>query len=451
MQRLPSALALLALAQLCTAAAAAADRAAHASSGANGAVGASSPLAPPPAGAAAARAPLPQLETQELTSPPSSSTPPEPPRKPAAAGDGTQHGSKLNEAMLRYKKLADKLAKPARQLVYFTFPLNVPNVLALSTLLLFAALGGLFMWTLGVRPGCRCPLCMHDYRIRAPLGKGGFGSVFLAEHSSSERAVVLKMVAVEDLNDANESQEEAKKLRLLQHKHIVRYKDDFLHSQQQLSGVDPKLSVCIVMEQCDTDLRTIILAAADKRRPLREKQVVTWFAEICSALRYCHRRQIIHRDLKPANIFLVKNRVRLGDFGLCRRIRQKYESRSYTEAGTDCYMPPEMLLGSLQDGFAADIWCLGLLLYELLSLRTMPDYSGVFGVKLIRTPTALDDLLDTVHDCYSMPLRRLCRSMLASDPDKRPTVGELLASPVLSKFTSPEGRRTRRRRGSFTK
>lgn len=98
-----------------------------------------------------------------------------------------------------------------------------------------------------------------------------------------------------------------------------------------------------------------------------EELVLSWFTQICLALKHCHDRKILHRDLKSQNIFLTKrNIVKLGDFGIAR-VLSNTKSIAKTVVGTPYYLSPEIIESSPYS-FKSDVWSLGVLLYEMCAL-----------------------------------------------------------------------------------
>lgn len=98
-----------------------------------------------------------------------------------------------------------------------------------------------------------------------------------------------------------------------------------------------------------------------KNRKLPEPEVAVKIKEIASAVKYLHENQIAHRDIKPENIVMTHGVCKLCDFGwatVCDERRKTY-------CGTFDYAPPEILAGAEYD-YTVDLWCLGVLTYELL-------------------------------------------------------------------------------------
>lgn len=114
-----------------------------------------------------------------------------------------------------------------------------------------------------------------------------------------------------------------------------------------------------------------------------EKRILTWFAQLASAVREIHERGLIHRDIKPANVFLTADdRVKLGDFGIaCPVNRSEEQLGRSTPVGTPMYMAPEIIT---EDGYdqKTDIWALGCVLYEMIQL--FPAFYGKNVHSLLR-------------------------------------------------------------------
>lgn len=92
-----------------------------------------------------------------------------------------------------------------------------------------------------------------------------------------------------------------------------------------------------------------------------------------------HNKNIFHRDIKPQNIFLQSNGVlKLGDFGISREI-DPYNMKASTSCGTPYFMAPEVALGKPYDG-KADVWAVGVILYELVTLRKPFESETINGV-----------------------------------------------------------------------
>lgn len=143
----------------------------------------------------------------------------------------------------------------------------------------------------------------------------------------------------------------------MNHKYIIGFKEVY----KTRGG-----KVCIVMDYADGgDLAKAITKAKTSRTSISESQALDWFTQICLGMKHIHDRKIIHRDLKAQNIFLMSsdNSIRLGDFGVAR-VLDYTVAQAQTQVGTPYYIAPEILKGRSYTN-KADIWSLGILLYEI--------------------------------------------------------------------------------------
>jgi eukaryotic-like serine/threonine-protein kinase len=204
-------------------------------------------------------------------------------------------------------------------------------------------------------PGSR----VDRFVIRAKLGGGGMGEVFLAEDSLLHRQVAIKAICPEHSQDPDflhRLHKEAERASQLNNEHIARIYD----------LIEDNGRLFLVMEYVEGEtLRGHLRAPL----PLAE-----WFslAEQClSALAAAHQQGILHCDLKPENLMITgEGVVKILDFGLSRQVKQgdsttTIELTSTTAGGTPGYMAPEVLLGSAPDE-RCDIFSIGVVLYESL-------------------------------------------------------------------------------------
>ncbi|MGB1014065.1 MAG: serine/threonine-protein kinase [Nannocystaceae bacterium] len=209
------------------------------------------------------------------------------------------------------------------------------------------------------------------YAYGHELGKGGGGRVVLATDRNLRRSVAIKSLLEKRETNPRAVQaflEEAIVTAGLDHPNIVSIYD--------LSW-KPKLGLYYTMKRLSgTPLRDVLdrLRAADlaTRRQFGRVRLLGYFREICMGISYAHARGVIHSDLKPDNVVIGDyGEVVIVDWGLAQLLGEggKSQARATMRAGTPDYMPPEQILGrgaSLTP--AADIWALGVMLYELLTL-----------------------------------------------------------------------------------
>jgi serine/threonine protein kinase len=193
------------------------------------------------------------------------------------------------------------------------------------------------------------------------LGQGGMGAVYKARQTKLDRLVALKVLPPEVARDpafAERFAREARSLARLNHSNIVTVHD--------FGDVDGLYS--FTMEYVDgQNLRSVLESG-----PLPVAQVREIVAQICDALQYAHDEGLVHRDIKPENILLdKKGRVKVADFGLARLVglTPAYLTLTGTHEvmGTLLYMAPEQMRRSHTVDHRADLYSLGVVLYEMLT------------------------------------------------------------------------------------
>jgi formylglycine-generating enzyme required for sulfatase activity/serine/threonine protein kinase len=203
---------------------------------------------------------------------------------------------------------------------------------------------------------------LPQYQIEALMGRGGMGAVYKGRQTSLDRPVAIKILS-NQLEDADASfaerfKNEARALGKLSHPGIVGVYE-FGEAQGGL--------LYIVMEFVDgTDVAKMIA----KQGRLHTEHAMAITAHVCDALAYAHERGIIHRDIKPANIMVgYDGVVKVADFGLAKMTHTQNSglTQSGMAMGTLYYMAPEALtLGSAVDQ-RADIYAVGVMLYQMLT------------------------------------------------------------------------------------
>jgi tRNA A-37 threonylcarbamoyl transferase component Bud32 len=193
------------------------------------------------------------------------------------------------------------------------------------------------------------------------LGQGGMGVVYKARHPRLDRFVALKVLPADVARDpafAERFTREARALARLNHPDIVA-----VYDFGEADGI-----YFLLMEFVD-GLNLRQLERAGKLTPSEALKVVP---AICDALQYAHNQGIVHRDIKPENIMVDKNgRVKIADFGLAKLLGRTPQDRSLTASqtimGTPNYMAPEQIEKPQEVDHRADIYSLGVVLYEMLT------------------------------------------------------------------------------------
>jgi HD-like signal output (HDOD) protein len=209
---------------------------------------------------------------------------------------------------------------------------------------------------------------LGNYRVAGVLGRGGMGSVYLAEHTLIGRKVAIKVLdpALAELPDAvSRFFVEARAVNEIRHPNIVEVTDLGTYRGQPF----------IVMEHLGGV--TLERRLADKGQ-LSLAETLHVVRQMASALGAAHERGLVHRDLKPANVMLLDHPdypdfVKVLDFGIAKLLGDAPAGQHRTETGTllgtPAFMSPEQCLGDLQLDHRSDIYSLGVMTFLMLSGR----------------------------------------------------------------------------------
>jgi len=160
--------------------------------------------------------------------------------------------------------------------------------------------------------------------------------------------------------------------------------------------------------------------------------------QLCEAVRYIHSKDVVHRDIKSQNVFITEDgTVKLGDFGLSTLTKSIKTKTIHSQVGTDCYLSPELLQGKMyMKGKAADMWCMGLVLLELCSLKFSWEYESDLGLKSITEPHHILEIIDSLPQRYDKKMRALIKRLLHKDPADRPTIEQVLKKKFIKLYKS---------------
>jgi eukaryotic-like serine/threonine-protein kinase len=214
------------------------------------------------------------------------------------------------------------------------------------------------------------------YRIERLLGTGAMGSVYEAEHSATGRRVAVKVISTGDLARdellLGRFQREARAAGGIDTQHITQVLD---------AGVDRDSNLpFLVMEYLSGEDLSAMLKRLGPVSPDLSLRII---AQACLGLQKAHEARVVHRDIKPANLFLARRDageiiVKLLDFGIAK-VKMDHAQDAETAAltrtgsmlGSPLYMSPEQARGNNKDiDHRADIWSLGVVLYQCLAGRT---------------------------------------------------------------------------------
>jgi len=238
------------------------------------------------------------------------------------------------------------------------------------------------------------------YEIRGLLGRGGMGAVYLGWQKSLDRFVAIKILPLQiedtDQSFAERFKREAKAMARFSHAGIVWVYD---------AGETSDGLLYFVMEYVKgTDLQKILADVG----ALPAGQALGISRQIYDALAYAHERGVIHRDIKPSNIMIDANgQVKIADFGIAKVLNEEtgaLYTGTHVRMGTPDFMAPEALYSVGLVDHRADLYAVGVMLYQMLT-GEVPR--GRFDLPSVRRP-GLDSRFDAIVD----------RAM-QKDPEKR--------------------------------
>lgn len=202
------------------------------------------------------------------------------------------------------------------------------------------------------------PESIGKYKIVSLVAKGGMGAVYKAVHPTLKRHVIIKKLTIRgNATMVERFKREAQILMDLDDPRIVHLFDYFKEGSSHY----------IVLEFVDG---MSLDALIKKRRYLSGPLSLYIFLDACKALKYAHTSGIIHRDIKPANLLISKTGVvKLADFGIASTDDEDDDglTKEGMTLGTASYMPPEQFKNSKNVDKRADIYAMGVMLYEMVT------------------------------------------------------------------------------------
>ena len=284
---------------------------------------------------------------------------------------------------------------------------------------------------------------LQGFEVMELIGRGGMGAVYRVRQISLDRMVAIKLLPPA-LWDAEEDyserfRHEARMMARLMHPGIITVFD----FGETLDG-----QLYFVMEYIKGIDVAQMLVQQGKLQPLHALSIA---AHVCDTLHYAHKHGIIHQDIKPANVMVdMEGKVKVADFGLAKlNVYDSSQSESTATMGTPNYVAPEALVIGMNVDHRADLYSLGVMLYEMLTgkvphIQLVPPSAEVPG---------LDRRFDAVvkHALMVDPdVRYQSAALFRKDLDQILSVP--VATPVKAK-TGPQrpglSRPTQRRRGSI--
>jgi serine/threonine-protein kinase len=273
---------------------------------------------------------------------------------------------------------------------------------------------------------------LGEYHLGKLVGQGGMADVYWAYDATLRRDIAVKVLSswlAQDPDYVDRFREEARRIAAFSHPHVVAVYhagEETLEGQRRLYLVMPLLH-----ESLEDRLKR------EGKLPLT--QAVGLALQVADGLQAAHRHGLVHRDVKPGNILLdTDGQAQLTDFGLAREMRRGARVVSQQPWGTPEYMAPEQLQGDVIDQ-RADIYALGVVLYELLTGKRPFDGQTAYDIAAhaltapLKPPSAYVPAIPSALD-------NVISKALSRDPaDRYPTMAEFALALRHAMSQQPEG------------
>ncbi|WP_441291186.1 serine/threonine-protein kinase [Sorangium sp. KYC3313] len=294
-------------------------------------------------------------------------------------------------------------------------------------------------------------LIQSRYRLVKLLGQGASGSVWAAKNVLIDRDVALKVMSPEVAGDAVALQRffnEAKASGRLRSPSIV----EILDLGQAEDGSPFLVFELLVGEGLDEWLQ--------REHTIEPEVLVELFLGLARALDMAHQQGIIHRDLKPANIYVHRNHLgelvgKILDFGISKVLEKEHNfslTRTGCVVGSPAYMSPEQAAGREDVDARADIWSLGVVMYEALT-GTTPHQAPNYNALMVRILSKDCDPIAARRPGLPPHLCQLVEACLRRERDERIASADALArelEAVLRELRAERFRGQKGRRASDT-
>jgi len=252
-----------------------------------------------------------------------------------------------------------------------------------------------------------------------PVGRGAYGEVWLIERLADNAKCVAKVMQTEK---QHRFEAEVRCLASCQHFAIIRL------IETVMSPAGP----VIILEFSDGGDLSALLKRTPPQQSFDEQWIGTHFVQLALALHHIHSKRMIHRDIKCANILLTQSGLcKLSDFGFSKTYDSTVsQDVAETFLGTPYYLAPELWKRQKYNK-KADVWSLGVVLYEMM-LRKRPFVSS--NMRGLMNAIVSGDYAPIGQTPYSAELIDILQSMLKVDPAQRCTVGDILCRPLMRDF-----------------
>ena len=244
-----------------------------------------------------------------------------------------------------------------------------------------------------------------EYEIIDKLGEGGgHAPVYKILNKEDNKYYAMKVFSIkdEDINNIQKVKREAEILSKFNSDNIVKFYSTYMNKE----------NFYIFMEYCDgKDLATLIRENKKAVIAFEEEDLLSIIKQICSSIKEIHDKKIIHRDLNPNNIMIIKNKIKIIDFGISKQL-DSYKKTITNGIGTLYYMSPEQLKNEDYNE-KVDIWALGCIIYELFTLNNY--YID-----------KMSDSILPINYPYNDKWQKLVNLLLQAKPNRRPNINQVI-------------------------
>lgn len=257
----------------------------------------------------------------------------------------------------------------------------------------------------------------REYHIIQTIGQGAFGKVLLVEDKKDGEIYALKQILQHD----ETIMEKAELLKSIDSEYVIKCYDFYIDEKYDILNC--------VLEYCEKgDLQKRIEDHKKRKEFIKEEEIIKIFIQLCYGLSHLHEKNIIHRDFKPSNILFGNDDfMKISDFGTAKILSVIQKSASTKGIGTPIYDAPETFIESKGHyDNKVDVFSLGIIIYELINLKhpfqkkENETFIDIAKNILKRSPCQF------VRKDINKDLIHFVELMLEKDPEKRPTISNLL-------------------------
>ena len=246
------------------------------------------------------------------------------------------------------------------------------------------------------------------------IGRGSFSKIYIGKSIFNNNKVAIKKIRIKEQKKfINLIQREISIMKNLSHPNILNMLD-FIKTEREYY---------LILEYCELGDFSKFL----NNRALKEKHAHRFLFQIASGLKYLYSKKIVHRDLKPQNILVAKNfQLKISDFGFAKFQKSNL---SETICGSPLYMAPEILTYKKYTD-KADLWSVGIILYEMLCGKTPFNSSTIYELvqDIENTKIAIPKHIKISEECFE-----LLFNLIVVDPDFRISWNEFFKDTWISK------------------